>query len=369
MKKLLYLIAAVLLLMSNTQQPDGFEVSIELKNAVDGPVFVNQRIPNQTAWYTDTLQLKDGKVVFKGEVDYPRMVTFVFHSGEEDFHGSFSVFLDNSTVNVTGDYNNLKNLKIVGSRSHDEYMTIEKNGKSIFENYKRLTHKRGKAFKDNRALYDSLTPYCVDAYNKVFEYITTLPGYATSETIAYFVSEYFNINDMEKFEKALNGFAPSMAKNAYIADCREGLEKEKKVQPGKPAYDFTLSDINGKEYKLSDYRGKYVLLEFSASWCGWCKLEIPFLKTVYENTKGKNFVMLTVNLDEEKKKWEEDVKQYNLPWPVISDLKAFKGPVPDHYNISGIPVIYLISPDGVILTKELRREGMIEYINSLFNQK
>ena len=65
-------------------------------------------------------------------------------------------------------------------------------------------------------------------------------------------------------------------------------------------YDFTLSDIDGKVYKLSDFRGKYVLIEFSASWCGWCKLEIPYLKTVYENTKGKNFVMFTVNMDEDR---------------------------------------------------------------------
>ena len=124
--------------------------------------------------------------------------------------------------------------------------------------------------------------------------------------------------------------------------------------------------MEGNTYKLSDYRGKYVLLEFSASWCGWCKLEIPFLETVYKNTQGKNFVMFTIYLDSERGKWEEDVKHYNLPWKVISDLKAFESPVAKSYNVSGIPMIYLIDPEGKIKEKGLRREEMIEYINALF---
>ena len=104
----------------------------------------------------------------------------------------------------------------------------------------------------------------------------------------------------------------------------------------------------------------------SASWCGWCKLEIPYLKTVYENTKGKNFVMFTVNMDEDREKWEKDVKEYNLPWPVVSDLKAYSGPVAQNYHVKGIPMIYLIDPEGKIMARDLRREPMIEYINKLF---
>lgn len=354
------------LLMSCTQKQDGFEVRIDLKNAVDGPVYVTQRIPHPTTWYTDTLQLKDGKAVFRGKVDYPRWITFVFQKGQDDFHGAVGMFLDNGSVDVKGDFGDLKNVAITGGKAHDEYVAIEKNGADVFKKYKKLTYERSQAFKDNRALYDSLTPFCEEAYNQVFEYIINLPGYATSDVAPFFVSEYFNTNDMDKLEKALNKFDVSMAGNDYLASCRKELENEKKVQPGQPAYDFTLTDIEGKTYKLSDFKGKYVLLEFSASWCGWCKLEIPFLKTVYENTKGHDFVMFTVNLDEDRAKWEEDVKKYELPWPVISDLQAFKSPVATHYNVSGIPMIYLIGPDGLIKEKNLRREPMIAYINSLF---
>lgn len=364
--KHLFSLLGLVLLMSCAAKQEGFEISIDLKNAVDGPILVSQRIPNPTSWYTDTLEMKDGKAVFKGKVEYPRLVSFVFRKGEDDFHGAFGLFLDNSRIKVNGDFNDLKNVKVEGGKANDEYKAFEKNGEKVIKAYSRLTYERGQAFKENRALYDSLKPACDEAYNNLFQYITTLPGYSTSEVAAYLVSEYFNTDDMEKLEKALDGFDASLAGNVFIAERRKKLEEEKKVLPGNIAYDFTLTDTEGKTYKLSDFRGKYVLLEFSASWCGWCKLEIPFLQTVYNNTRGKDFVMFTVNLDDDRTKWEEDVKKYNLPWPVLSDLKAFKSPVAKNYNVSGIPMIYLIAPDGKIKEKGLRREQMIEYIDALF---
>lgn len=367
MNNYFFFLVNVFLMLGCTPEQDGFEVIMDIQHAVDGQVLVSERVPNPTSWYTDTLEMKDGKAIYRGKVGYPRLVSFVFRQGEDDFHGSFGIFLDNSRIKVTGDYNDLKHVKIEGGKSHDEYVAIEKNGEEVFKEYRQLTYKRSQAFKDNRALYDSLAPLCEEAYNKVFRYITTLPGYANSEVAAHFVKEYFNTSDMDKLEKALDGFAPNMVANPFVADSRKELEDEKKVQPGKVAYDFTLYDISGKEYKLSDFKGKYVLLEFSASWCGWCKLEIPFLQTVYNNTKGKDLVMVTVNLDEDRNKWEEDVKKYNLPWPVLSDLKAFKSPVALNYNVTGIPMVYLIDPDGVIKEKGLRREAMIEYIDALFN--
>ena len=365
MKNLLFLIVTVFYICSCTSKPDGYEVTIDLKNAKNEQIYVSERIPHPTTWYTDTIQLKDGKAVFKGKVTDPHWVAFVVVKEDGELQGSFGMFLDNSQVQVKGDYNNLKQVEITGSKTNDEYQRIEKNGVEVFRNFGRIRYERSKAFKDDRARYDSLTPLYQEAYNKLFDYIVSLPGYATSQVAPHYVWEYF-AEDLDKMGKALAGFDASLNSNVFVAECRDNWEKEKKVQPGQPAYDFTLSDIDGKVYKLSDFRGKYVLIEFSASWCGWCKLEIPYLKTVYENTKGKNFVMFTVNMDEDREKWEKDVKEYNLPWPVVSDLKAYSGPVAQNYHVKGIPMIYLIDPEGKIMARDLRREPMIEYINKLF---
>lgn len=366
MNRLLMLLAGGLFCFSCTSRTEGFKVKMHLEDIPDCEVFVSERIPNPTQWYVDTLKLKDGKLIYTGKVDYPRLVSFVLKRGEDDFLGSFSMFLDNSDVDIQG---NLKNLAISGSKTHDEFVAIEKNGRKLMKEYARIGHERSRAFKDNRDLYDSLAIPYQQAYNGVIDYILALPGYAHSEVVPYFVSEYIKSDNIQLMEKALNGFDASLATNPYVAACRKELEDEKKVQPGTMAYDFTLQDLKGKTYRLSDFRGKYVLLEFSASWCGWCKLEIPFLKTVYQNTKGKDFVMFTVNLDDSREKWEKDVKDHQLPWPVISDLQAFKSPVAQHYNVSGIPAIFLIDPNGIIEDKGLRREKLVEYINDLFKNK
>ena len=151
--------------------------------------------------------------------------------------------------------------------------------------YGRIGYDRSKAFKDNRVLYDSLAEPYRQAYDKVVDYILNLPGMLIVRWLLILFPEYISADNLPLMEKALNAFDVSLAENAYIANCRVKLEKEKRVQPGVMAYDFTLEDLEGNTYKLSDYRGKYVLLEFSASWCGWCKLEIPFLETVYKNTQ------------------------------------------------------------------------------------
>ena len=170
----------------------------------------------------------------------------------------------------------------------------------------------------------------------------------------------------DRVERIVERFDSSFRNSYYVAQMKQFAENDRLLTAGKVFPDFQVFDTLGKTYTLADFKGKYLFVEFSASWCGWCKLEIPYLKTVYENTKGKNFVMFTVNMDEDREKWEKDVKEYNLPWPVVSDLKAYSGPVAQNYHVKGIPMIYLIDPEGKIMARDLRREPMIEYINKLF---
>ena len=116
MKNLLFLIVTVFYICSCTSKPDGYEVTIDLKNAKNEQIYVSERIPHPTTWYTDTIQLKDGKAVFKGKVTDPHWVAFVVVKEDGELQGSFGMFLDNSQVQVKGDYNNLKQVEITGSK-------------------------------------------------------------------------------------------------------------------------------------------------------------------------------------------------------------------------------------------------------------
>lgn len=356
----LFFLLALLSGGMQAQKDNGYKVNIQLGNQAEGRIMVSERVPNTTAWFTDTLQLKSGKTVHTGKLKDPCLVTYSLYKSKEDFIGTFSIFLDNSPrVQVKG--KDLRSLTITGSPTNDEYQRIEKEGKPVFSRYASLRYQYGKAF-GNKALRDSLEVLYKQSFDDVYSYIMQLPNFAESKVVAYYVYDYL-MNDSKKLKTALAKFSPSMDSNVYIKYCKEELARQEKIAVGRDAYDFCLSDIDGKQYRLSDYRGKYVLMEFSASWCGWCKKEIPFLKKVYEAHKDdKNFQMFTINLDDKKEKWEKDVKELNLPWPVISDLKAFNSEVTDAYNVHGIPMIFLISPEGKIVANNLRGENMIKTV-------
>ena len=230
MEKFLFLIVTVFYICSCTSKPDGYEVTIDLKNAKNEQIYVSERIPHPTTWYTDTIQLKDGKAVFKGKVTDPHWVAFVVVKEDGELQGSFGMFLDNSQVQVKGDYNNLKQVEITGSKTNDEYQRIEKNGAEVFRNFGRIRYERSKAFKDDRARYDSLTPLYQEAYNKLFDYIVSLPGYATSQVAPHYVWEYF-AEDLDKMGKALAGFDASLNSNVFVAECRDNWERRRKCSP------------------------------------------------------------------------------------------------------------------------------------------
>lgn len=344
------------------QMNKGFCVDIELDTPLAGELLVSERVPDSDAWFIDTLQIVDGKAVYRGRVKEPRLTTFMLHDGTGDFAGAFTLFLDNAPeIKVKG--KNVREVVVTGSPATEEWKRIEREGKNIFRRYGDLAYQRSKAYED-RARCDSLSMLVGEAYEDVFRYLISIPGFADSPVMAYYVSEYF-MGDTEKLEQTLGMFSPAMADNAYVCACRAELKRQKRAAVGQKAFDFCLQDLDGRDYRLSDYLGRWVLVEFSASWCGWCKKEIPYLKRLYEELGDcGQLVMLTVNLDEQRTKWEADVKREALPWPVISDLKGFKGEVTEGYNVHGIPAIFLIDPAGEIVASGLRGDEMIEFVRN-----
>ena len=131
-----------------------------------------------------------------------------------------------------------------------------------------------------------------------------------------------------------------------------------------PAADFKVFDREGKEYTLASFKGKYIFLEFSASWCSWCKKEIPSIRQAYERFKD-SVVFITIHLDDNRDKWLKDLETHAVPWYCLTDLKAWKSPVAKAYNIAGVPNCFIIGKDGLIKAKELRREEITQQLEKL----
>ncbi|QEC44077.1 AhpC/TSA family protein [Pseudobacter ginsenosidimutans] len=144
-----------------------------------------------------------------------------------------------------------------------------------------------------------------------------------------------------------------------------GAPAEDKLAPGKEAPAFTTLDENGKEVKLSDFKGKYVFLDFWASWCGPCKPQIPFLKAANDKFKSKNFVMIAISLDGNRDAWLKAVASHKMDWLQLSSLKSWKEPAATAYEVNAIPFNVLIGPDGKILAKGLYNEDIDKKLSEL----
>jgi len=132
------------------------------------------------------------------------------------------------------------------------------------------------------------------------------------------------------------------------------------IRKAKPqiAPDFTILNVHGETVKLSDYRGKYLLLDFWASWCAPCRKENPNVLKAYQHFHSSGLEILAVSLDTNKEAWLAAIKQDGLPWQHVSDLQGWKSALAKLYQVMGIPDNYLIGPDGQILERGLREETL-----------
>ncbi len=167
----------------------------------------------------------------------------------------------------------------------------------------------------------------------------------------------------EEFEVALNGLVKKYPTNTILLGMKKSYDEQladatKKEQGsswvGKQAPDLVLPDPSGNEIALSSFRGKYVLVDFWASWCGPCRQENPNVVKAYNEFKDKNFAVLGVSLDKEKEAWQQAIAQDKLTWTHVSDLKFWNSKAVDVFQFQGIPFNVLVDPQGKIIAQELR---------------
>lgn len=149
-------------------------------------------------------------------------------------------------------------------------------------------------------------------------------------------------------------------------DFIDTVEKMKLLAVGQPAPEISLPDPDGNLVTLSSYRGKYVLVDFWAKWCGPCRQENPNVVKMYHKYKDQGFDVLGVSLDRNRADWVQAIEEDGLEWTHVSDLKYFNSEAATLYNINAIPFSVLIDPNGIIIAKNLRGKGLEKKLDSLF---
>ena len=184
---------------------------------------------------------------------------------------------------------------------------------------------------------------------------------------SYFVMfNFMEEQDFQKIKALKMRMEPQDIKSTYYVDLKTIYDNNKLLEVGEMAPEIELPQVDGSVLKLSDLRGQIVLIDFWASWCGPCRAEFPFVKSLYAKYKSKGFEIYGVSLDKDRPSWVSSINSLGLTWKHVSDLKFWNCAPAKIYKVSGIPFTVLIDKEGKIIAKNLRGEDLERKLEELF---
>lgn len=347
--------------------------------AVKGQAKAYLVLLKNNAWKeVDSTAIKNGRFQFTGSVDEPQSAMIALRrNGAADSgrqRDALGFFIENSKITMIGT-DSIGNAKITGSVADRENSEREALMKPVTARIIQIQNEFGKKTADG-AYVKSLEERkkAGDSIQKLVATNKRINWEFAESHLNSFMGLYtFNMYVLDshfeaaKVEPLFNRFSAALKSSPLGLRTAEKIEIGKRRQAGAKATDFTQNDLNDKPFTLSSLRGKYVLVDFWASWCVPCRAENPNVVKAYNELKGKNFEIVGVSLDYPggKAVWAEAVKKDGLPWIHVSDLKGWKNEVALLYGINSVPQNLLINPEGVIIAKNLRGEDLTEKLKAL----
>lgn len=342
MKKFLSLVA---LLPALAFAQSGFTVSGKVEGLADGTVTI--------ATTQDSIiakgPLKGGVFSLTGSIPEPGLYWIVL-GAEQPQH----IYLENKPISISGSKAQIKQIKVEGSQSHKDFVEF----RTIFNPM--VGELNALAAQIQRENEGAKRDRLLAQYDSVGKRISSEVGRFINVKRSSFVSPFLlfvtaELNDDVMLMEQRYQLLDESVRNSNIGkSLKDYIAAQKIGAVGFEAADFTQADPAGKPVSLSSFKGKYVLVDFWASWCKPCRYENPTVVKAYKKFNAKNFTVLGVSLDQEKEAWLKAIEKDGLTWTHVSDLQFWNNEVARQYNVESIPFNFLIDPQGKIIAKNLR---------------
>lgn len=313
-------------------------------------------------WQSPDTKVEKGIFTMKVKIPQPDLFTLIIGNPNGQALGQYQLFLDNEVVEIEIDVP-AKSIQLLSGETTIAFSELMNSFGPEFDLLSGLARQK-QAAGGSGYYSDSLNREWDSQLEKIAGMIPVFlqkhPNTCVSAFLLNTVWQLYNNVQLMDSWIALTG--PKARNSIFGENLEQQMKAERMFGYGQVAPDFVQDDPNGNPVALKDFRGKYVLVDFWASWCGPCRMENPNVVQAYQRFRNKNFTVLGVSLDREKPKWLQAIKDDKLTWPQVSDLKFWQNEVAKLYQVSSIPQNFLLDPEGRIIGKNLRGAALDEFL-------